>query len=362
MNYITRMTQANRKTTTSDRLTTVLSYGALLLLGYLVFLITAPFLIPLAWSAVLAIFFYPVYLQLERRFSPTWAAVLCTLGVTFLLIVPVLTVMLYAAREAIEASAGVRENLSANGTGAIQDFFDSLRRHLPESLQGIDLMGGLRQGTERVASFLAGSIGPLVKNVFSFIVNLFILLFALFFMFRDGDAILRAVRHLIPFEREIQEDMLHESRDLIFASVAVALLIAAIQGALGGLAFELTRVPGPVFLGVLIAFCSIIPVVGSSLIWIPAAVWLVITGHWGKALVVLAICGGVAGVADNIVRPLLLRNRTRLNDLLLFISILGGLNVFGLLGLVIGPTIVAAALGIFRVYMDHQEELEKETA
>ena len=146
MNYITRMTQANRKTTTSDRLTTVLSYGALLLLGYLVFLITAPFLIPLAWSAVLAIFFYPVYLQLERRFSPTWAAVLCTLGVTFLLIVPVLTVMLYAAREAIEASAGVRENLSANGTGAIQDFFDSLRRHLPESLQGIDLIGRAAAG------------------------------------------------------------------------------------------------------------------------------------------------------------------------------------------------------------------------
>ncbi len=362
MNYITRMTQANRKTTTSDRLTTVLSYGALLLLGYLVFLIVAPFLIPLAWSAVLAIFFYPIYLQLERRFSPTWSAVLCTLGVTFLLIVPVLTVMLYAAREAIEASAGVRENLSANGTGAIQDFFDTVRRHLPESLQGIDLMGGLRQGIERVASFLAGSIGPLVKNVFSFIVNLFILLFALFFMFRDGEAILRAVRHLIPFEPEIQKDMLHESRDLIFASVAVALLIAAIQGALAGLAFELTEVRGPVFLGVLIAFCSIIPVVGSSLIWIPAAVWLVITGHWGKALIVLAICGGVAGVADNIVRPLLLRNRTKLNDLLLFISILGGLNVFGLLGLVIGPTIVAAALGIFRVYMDHQEELEKETA
>lgn len=356
------MTQANPKTTTSDRLTTVLSYGSLLLLGYLVLLITAPFLVPLAWSAVLAIFFYPIYLRLERRFSPTWSAVLCTLGVTFLLIVPVLTVMLYAAREAIEASSGVRENLSTNGTGAIQDFFDSLRRHLPESLQGIDWVGGLRQATERVASFLAGSIGPLVKNVFSFVVNLFILLFALFFMFRDGEAILRALRHLIPFEPEIQKDMLHESRDLIFASVAVALMIAAVQGTLGGLAFEVTGVRGPAFLGVLIAFCSIIPVVGSSLIWIPAAVWLLFTGHWGKALIVLAICGGLAGVADNIVRPLFLRNRTRLNDLLLFISILGGLNVFGLLGLVIGPTIVAAALGIFRVYMDHQEELEKQTA
>ncbi|HTZ48880.1 MAG TPA: AI-2E family transporter [Verrucomicrobiae bacterium] len=356
------METTNRNTTTSDRLTTVLSYGALLLLGYLVFLIAAPFLIPLAWSAVLAIFFYPIYLHLEKRFSPTWAALICTLGVMFLLIGPVLTVMVYATREAIVASAGVRETLSANGTGVIQDFFNAIRRHLPQSMQGFDLVTALRQGAERIASFMAGSIGSLVKNLFAFIVNLLILLFALFFMFRDGPDIMRAVRHLIPFEPEIQEDMLKESQDLIFASVAVALLIAAIQGVLGGLAFEITGVPGPVFLGVLIAFCSIIPVVGSSLIWIPAGIWLAMNGHWGKALVVLAICGGVAGLADNLVRPLLLRNRTKLNDLLLFISILGGLNVFGLLGLVVGPTVVSAALGILRVYMDHQDELQKEVA
>ena len=152
--------------------------------------------------------------------------------------------------------------------------------------------------------------------------------------------------------------MLTESRDLIFASVAVALLIAAIQGALGGAAFALTHLPAPVFMGVLIAFFSIVPVVGSALIWAPAALWLGLNGSWGKATLVLIICGGVAGVADNLVRPLLLRNRTRLNDLLLFISILGGLQVFGLLGLVAGPTIVAAALGVFQVYMQHRDELD----
>jgi predicted PurR-regulated permease PerM len=156
--------------------------------------------------------------------------------------------------------------------------------------------------------------------------------------------------------------MVTESGELIFASVAVALLIAIIQGLLGGLAFAFTGLGAPVFMGVLIAFFSIVPVVGSALIWFPAAGWLAFQGHWGKALLVLVICGGVAGVADNIVRPLLLRNRTRLNDLLLFISILGGLDVFGLLGLVAGPTIVAAALGVFRVYVAHRDELEKEAA
>ncbi|MGB7847021.1 MAG: AI-2E family transporter [Candidatus Acidiferrum sp.] len=353
------MTQANRNATTSDRLTTVLSYGALLLLGYLVFLITAPFLIPLAWSAVLAIFFYPIYERLEKRSSPTWAALLCTIGVTLLLIVPVLMVLLYATREALDASGRIRETLSGSGSLVSLDLANAIRSHLPQSLQEVDFIGPLRQGAEKIASYLASRLGSMLKDLFSFLVNLFILLFALFFMLRDGEKILRAVRHLIPFEREVQEDMLRESGDLIIASVAVALLIAAIQGVLGGLAFRLTSLSAPVFMGVLIAFFSIVPVVGSALIWVPAALWLGFNGHWGKALLVLAICGGVASVADNIVRPLLLRNRTRLNDLLLFISILGGLSAFGLLGLVVGPTILAAALGVLRVHIDHQERQEK---
>lgn len=362
MDYITRMSQANRNTSTSDRLTTVLSYGALLMLGYLVFLIIGPFLVPLAWSAVLAIFFYPIYERLERRFAPTWASLLCTIGVMLLLIVPALMVLLYATREAIDASGRVREWLSGGGSLLPADLANSLRDRLPRSLQEIDFLSSLRQGAEKVASYLAASVGYLLKNLFSFFLNMFILLFALFFMFRDGNNILRAVRHLLPFDREIQEDMLKESRDLIFASVAVALIVAAIQGVLGGFAFKLSGLPSSVFMGVLIAFCSIVPVVGSALIWFPAALWLGLNGHWGRALLVVAICGGIAGVADNVVRPLLLRNRSRLNDLLLFISILGGLGVFGLLGLVVGPAIVAAALGVFRVYMDHQEELEKEAA
>lgn len=353
------MKQANRNPTTSDRLATVLSYGALLLLGYLVFRISQPFLIPLAWSAVLAIFFFPWFLFLRKKMPVTRAAALCTLGVTVVLIVPVLFVLLYAGREALEISGRIRLAIGGGGVAASADFLEQVRHHLPASLQDIDIMGALQQGAEKVASYVAGSLAAMLKNLVSFFVDLFILLFALFFVFRDGESILRALRYLIPFEKSLQDEMLGESRDLIFASVAVALLIAAIQGFLGGTAFALTRLPAPVFMGVLIAFCSIVPVVGSALIWAPAGLWLGLSGHWWKAALLVAICGGVAGIADNLVRPLLLRNRTRLNDLMLFISILGGLQVFGLLGLVVGPTIVAAALGVFRVYTEHRDQLEE---
>ena len=353
------MTQTNRNTSTSDRLTTVLSYGALLLLGYLVFEILSPFFVPLAWSAVLAIFFYPVYERLCKRTGPTKAALLSTLGVTFLMIVPVLLVLLYATREALDASARIQSTVNSETTAMPTHMMDWVRGQLPESWRNTDLVGPLRQGAEAVAKFMASRLASLLKNLFSFFVNLFILLFALFFVFRDSKAILRVLRHLLPFEPELQESMLHESRDLVFASVAVTLLIAAIQGFLGGIAFALTGLPTPIFMGVLIAFASIIPVVGSGLIWVPAVIWLGFTGHWGKAVLMVAILGGVSASADNVVRPLLLRNRTKLNDLLLFISILGGLQVFGLLGLVAGPTILAAALGVFRVYMEHRERLEQ---
>jgi len=336
-------------------LTTVLSYGALLLLIYLVFRIVEPFLEPLAWSGVLAIFFYPVHERIMRRLRPNRAALVSTLGVTLLLIVPALVVLFYTARQAIDAMAQLQAALMDPDRALQSHVVEWIRRHLPHAWQTADFSQPLRQGAERIATFLAARLGGLVKNLFTFFVDLFIVIFALFFMFRDGDEIVRGASHLVPFDESIQEDMVRESRDLIFASVAVALVIALLQGALGGLAFTVGGISSPIFWAVLIAFFSLVPVVGSALIWVPAALFLAFTGHWGRAIAVVVICGGVAGVADNIVRPLLLRNRTHLNELLLFLGVLGGLQTFGLLGLVIGPTIVAAAMGVFRVYAEHRD-------
>src|SRR5215468_5290584 len=281
MDYIPRMTQTTRNAQTSDRLSTVLSYGALVLLGYLVFLVVSPFILPLAWSGVLAIFFYPVYEFLRRRYSANWSALFCTLGVTCLLIVPVLLILLYATREAVSASVAVREAVASGNAIMPHDLADKLLSHLPDSWRQIDLTSYLRQGAETAAAFLATKVGSLVKNLFSFLVNLLILLFALFFVFKDGERIVAAARYLIPFDRKVQDDMLLESRDLIFASVALSIAIAAVQGTLGGIAMTLAGFSAPVFLGLLIGFCSIIPVVGSALIWVPAALWLGFSGHWG---------------------------------------------------------------------------------
>ncbi|HXE34496.1 MAG TPA: AI-2E family transporter [Verrucomicrobiae bacterium] len=354
------------KTTTSSQLTTVLSYGAILLLGYFVFLIVEPFLVPLAWSAVLAIFFYPLHEKVLRKMKPSAAAAMSTLAVTLLLIVPALVVLVYTAREALDATARLQSQLIVHGQGPneglVMHVEEWVRSRLPQSWQAIDMSDPVQQAAEKIASFLGARFTGLLKNLVSFFVDLFIMIFALFFMFRDGEDIVHGAKHLLPFDEDIQTDMLEESKELIFASVAVGLLVAAIQGLLGGMSFAITGISSPIFWGALIAFFSLVPVVGSALIWGPAALWLGFTGHWGRALLVVVICGGVSTVADNIVRPMLLRNRTRLNELLLFIGVLGGLEAFGLLGLVAGPTIVAAAMGVFRVYMEHRDELSAKGA
>ncbi|HSC44919.1 MAG TPA: AI-2E family transporter [Candidatus Acidoferrum sp.] len=347
-----------RNASTSDQVTTVLSYGALLLLGYLVYKITEPFLVPLAWSAVLAIFFSPLHEKALRKFRPTPAALLSTLGVTFLLIVPALLVLFYTSKQAVEAAGKVQAMVQAPEQMVPAHMQEWIKSQLPDSMQDVNLSDTVKRGAETVGGFLAGKLAGLVRNLFAFFLDLFVLVFGLFFMFRDGDEVVRGLRHLVPFDPAIQEEMLRESQELIFASVAVGLLIAAIQGALGGLAFAVVGLGTGIFWGVLMGFFSLVPVVGSALIWVPAAIWLMATGHVGKGILVIGICGGVAGVADNIVRPLLLRNRTHLNELLLFISVLGGIEVFGLLGLVAGPTIVAAAMGVFRVYTEHRDRTE----
>jgi predicted PurR-regulated permease PerM len=144
--------------------------------------------------------------------------------------------------------------------------------------------------------------------------------------------------------------MLAEARDLIFASVTTSLVIAAVQGILCGGAFAIVGLPSAIFWGVVMGFLSLLPVVGAWPVWIPAVIWLISTGHVGRAMVLVAVCGALGATIDNILRPVLLGGRASLNGLLVFISVLGGIAVFGVLGVVLGPIVVATSVGILDVY------------
>src|SRR6266581_2772078 len=341
--------------TTSDRLTTVLSYGVLLLLFYLVFRIYEPFLAALGWAAILVIFFYPMQLRLVRRFSASQAAIFSTVAVTILLIAPAILVTTLFVREAVSISRGVQHSIVEQHAPIIAKSWAWIAQHVPGVDPNANIFETLEQGIEKEAGFLAERIGTILKNIAAFIFDLFVMIFAMFYFFRDAGKILGAVRSIMPFDAQHQDTMIVQIRNLISASVITSLVVASIQGALGGLGFGLVGLPAPVFWGVLMAFFSLIPVIGSGLIFVPASLWLGFSGHWGRAILLLVICAGVSTVVDKVVRPILLGGRTELSGLVIFISVVGGVGLFGMLGLVLGPILVATAAGILAVYMERPE-------
>jgi predicted PurR-regulated permease PerM len=179
-----------------------------------------------------------------------------------------------------------------------------------------------------------------------FLFHMGVAILAMFYLFRDGDSIMLRLREVLPFEEEHRERMLREGRDLIVASVMSSLAAAAAHGLLGGTAFAVTGIGSPIFWGVMMGFCSLVPVVGSAIIWLPAAISLMVGGHPARGILLAVICGVIVSVVDNVIRPWLISGRAEMGGLVIFISVLGGITVFGMLGVVLGPIIVATATSL----------------
>jgi predicted PurR-regulated permease PerM len=333
-----------------NRLSNVLFYGVVLCLAYFVFRVFQPFLAPLGWAAVFGVIFYSLNKRFERKWGRTQSAVLITLGVTLILIVPVLLLAAMFVREGIAAARSIQTAMAGGGYGWFNHAWDWLASSIAAEGVTVDLPDLVRQGASRAGEYMATELGAVIRNIVVFLFELFVTLFALFYFLRDGDSILNRFRHFLPFDETMTERMLAEARELIFASVTTSLVIAAVQGIICGGAFAIVGLGSAVFWGVVMGFLSLLPVVGAWPVWIPAAIWLFSTGHAGRAIVLIAICGALGATIDNVLRPVLLGGRASLNGLLVFISVLGGIAVFGVLGVVLGPIVVATAVGILDVY------------
>jgi predicted PurR-regulated permease PerM len=331
------------------RLGGLLFYGIVILLAYLVFLIFAPFLVPLAWAAVLVVVSYPVYEWLERRSRPTTAALACTAGVTLILIVPAVFVMIAFVRQGVEAVQSIQFSIASGHLTWLSDAWNRLQDRFPD-LGGDDVTTTLHRYTEEAAGFVASKLGTIVKNTAVFFFHLAVTVLAMFYLYRDGDSMVERLRQVLPFDSDHGDRMVGDARELIFASVTSSLVAAVVHALLGGFAFAVAGIKAPLFWGVMMGFFSFIPVVGSALIWVPASISLMIGGHLGRGIFLVIFCAVIVGMVDNVVRPWLISGRAELGGLLIFISVLGGISVFGLLGVVLGPIIVATTAGLLELY------------
>ncbi|MFZ3217895.1 MAG: AI-2E family transporter [Candidatus Acidiferrales bacterium] len=334
---------------TQKRLGMVLFYGIVAILAYFVFLVFQPFLAALAWASVIVVVSYPAYLRLTHRFRPTVAALICTVTVTLILIIPTLLVMAAFVRQGVQAVQELQLQIQSGHF----DWVNRLWVGLQMRFQGSDttsLGTLLTRYADQAATYTAARLGTVLKNTALFLFHLSVTMLAMFYLYRDGESIVARVREVLPFEPPHSDRMIREARDLIFASVVSSALAAAAHGVLGGLAFGLAGIKAPVFWGVMMGFFSLVPVVGSALIWVPAAISLIVDGHVVAGILVAVFCSVVVGLMDNIVRPWVISGRAEMGGLVVFISVLGGISVFGMLGIVVGPIVVATAASLLELY------------
>ena len=337
-----------------ERVATVFFYGIVLLLGYLLVRIFAPFFGPLGWAAVLAIVVYPWHEGLVARVGHTRAAAVSTLTVTLLIVGPGLVLLTAFVQESRAALSGFDREALAGQLAVAEYAWDRIRGLIPGAAT-TDLGTAVHEAISRAGGFLAARIGGLLADLVVLLFHLFVTLFALFFFLRDADTIMREMRRAMPFEDLRRERMIRQTRELVYASIAAGLVIAFLQGLTGGIVFAFLGLGAPVFWGVIMGLLALLPFLGTWIVWLPAALWLMATGQVAKGLTLAALGGLVVAGIDNFLRPAILSGRAQMNGLLMFISLLGGVSVFGLLGLVLGPLVTAIAAGLFEAYASREE-------
>jgi predicted PurR-regulated permease PerM len=310
-----------------------------------------PFFQVLVWAGVLAMIFYPVYARLIRwGRSPITSGIATTLLVVVTVVVPLTFLGLSLIGEVTEAVPQLQDGIARVAAALhpesplrvwLQRYVDLNKWLEPEAI-------GTR--LRALSGVIAAELVSVVGDIFGAGVQAFFVLFTLYYLLKDADRIIAAIRQFIPLDAPDAERIMNETNGTIRASLHGVLSIAAIQGALGGVAFWVLGLSSPLLWGVAMFFMSMIPIAGAFVVWGPAALFLLFTGHWLKALL-LALWGGVViGTADNILRPRFVGQKTRLHELVVLFAVLGGLRVFGMLGVVVGPVVVAITLALIDVW------------
>jgi predicted PurR-regulated permease PerM len=316
-----------------------------------------PFSGAILWGTAMAIVFAPLYRRLLRpmRQRRTLAA-LVTLAVILVIVILPLTLVAAALLQEGSSTYARIQSGELNPGRSIQRIFDAMPASVTHLLSrfGLADLGAAREklsaGLMENMQFLAAHALNIGQNTVSFVVSLSVMLYLLFFLLRDGDDLSRRIKAAIPLHPEQQRDLAERFTTVIRATVKGNLVVAIVQGALGGAIFGLLGIHAPVLWAAVMAFLSLLPAVGAAVVWLPVAIYLLVTGDTWRGIVLLAFGALVISSIDNVLRPILVGKDTKLPDYLVLISTLGGIAIFGLNGFLIGPVIAAmfiASWGMF---------------
>ncbi len=321
------------------------------------YMLIKPYLQPIVLAILIGIMAAPVNERIVSLLNGrrNLGALVGCLLLSLVIVIPALILMVAILKQGISYSIVVREWATAENVQQLlaNPKVVSVRERLTEVLPE----GALEpESIREQALVLAGDMGKqfagvstaIMGSVTAFIVNFMLLLFVLFFVLRDHERMISFMHHALPLSRSQEDVLFKEVREVSKSALLGSLLTAATQGVVGGFGLWLAGFPG-LFWGAVMAFTSLVPLVGTALVWVPAAIFLAVTGEYGWSLFLVGWGVIVVGSIDNFLRPLFMQGAS-MNTVVVFFSLIGGLQVFGLMGLIYGPLIFSVALVLFRLY------------
>ena len=321
---------------------------------YLCYRLALPFLPALTWALTLAILFTPVHRWLEAKLKrANLAAAASILAVGLIVAVPA---TFLGQRLIMESARGADIIKTKVETGEWRRAIEAQPRIAP--LAGwierqVDLPGTINS----LATWLTTTAGAIVQGSVVQVIGFFLTFYLLFYFLRDRHAALKSLRFLSPLSEADMDRLLGRVEDTVYATVYGTLAVSAVQGLLGGLMFWWLGLPAPLLWGMVMAVLAVVPVLGAFVIWVPAAFFLALEGSWGKALILTLWGSVIVGGIDNLLLPILVGNRLKLHTILAFLSVVGGLMVFGPSGIILGPVILTITTGLLEFWRHRPEHL-----
>jgi len=326
---------------------------ALLLIVSLAFIwLIRGFLQPIFWAVALGIVVYPLHIQIERKLGDrrTLAATASMLLVLVIVVLP-----LAGIGAAVTTEAGALYARLTSGDIDLPQLYQRAEQYVPQLVSGLQSLGidparvqaQLSTVAVEITQFIARNALAIGQDTLRITIFFFLMLYLLFFFLRDHNRLLDGLVRALPLGDEREQHLLERFTQVSRATIKGTLVVGVVQGTIGGITFALLGFGAPVLWGVVMALLSIIPAVGPALVWIPAAIILIAGDRLGAGIVLIVVGAVIIGLADNVLRPILVGRDTRMPDYLILLSTLGGLTAFGLAGVVIGPIIGAFFLSVW---------------
>jgi len=344
-----------------NKMRSVFFFSLIIILSIVLLYIFQPFFYPIFWAAIIAITFYPLYKWILRYLKWPGLSSLITLILIFvILFIPLITLSSLVVNESInlynKASSG---DWFGQVKNASHWFDNTSLAPLSEKLQ-TNWASYAESAAKNVSLFLFEGIKSLTQNSVRFVFLLFIMFYSLYFFFKDGSQILKKIMHLSPLGDTYEEMLYDRFTSTAWATLKGTFIVGTIQGTLGGILFWLMGIEGALIWGILMTALSTIPGVGSSIIWFPAAIIMLLLGNTWQGFTMLFVGLLIISTIDNLLRPVLVGKNIQMHPLIVLFSTLGGIFVFGISGFVIGPVIAALFSAIITIYEHHyRTELSK---